>query len=42
MHHANELRREHPWLTLVGAGYDGVGLGDALRSTEALFEGAGT
>lgn len=32
MHHARELQRAHPWLTLVGAGYDGVGLGDAVRS----------
>ncbi len=34
MHHARELQRPHPWLTLVGAGYEGVGLGDALRSAQ--------
>lgn len=33
-----ERQRIQPWLELVGAGYEGVGLGDALRSTETLAE----
>ena len=32
MYSARALQDQHPWLALVGAGYSGVGLGDALRS----------
>ncbi len=39
MHHAQKLQAAHPWLTLVGAGYEGVGLGDALRSSQSLTLG---
>jgi oxygen-dependent protoporphyrinogen oxidase len=31
VHEARERERRVPWLTLVGAGYEGVGLGDAVR-----------
>jgi oxygen-dependent protoporphyrinogen oxidase len=32
MQHARTLEAALPWLALIGAGYDGVGLGDAVRS----------
>ena len=32
MQHARTMEAELPWLSLIGAGYDGVGLGDAVRS----------
>jgi oxygen-dependent protoporphyrinogen oxidase len=32
IHRARELERGVPWLALVGAGYEGVGLGDAART----------
>ena len=32
MQNARIMASAHPWLALVGAGYEGVGLGDAVRS----------
>ncbi len=32
IHRAREVERGLPWLALVGAGYEGVGLGDAVRT----------